>query len=761
MCLRLFVSPRDGIHTHINVPCTIYIYICIHTCCCSFACPLHVAMSARVYQMLLRHSLVLFVLICYPLEMDRAAKLRKLNDFRRSLPHCSANALASIVAFVTEHGVPDAGGDRNSYRQARDAQTDAPTPYGPILQRVSLFDKSDNPLDMVVAHPLAILWKAVDDCDAFSTFMLIRLKEKPPSRDDPWNLIIYSDEVTPGNPLATLNKRKFHAVYWTFLEFGVNALSREESWFCVTTEYSLNMNKYSAGLSQAFAAIIMLFFSADGTDLSTTGVLLHFGNESVRLWAKVGGILQDGGAHKSVWHCRGDGSHRFCLLCKNLVTHQSALVDEDGSNLLCSRVIKYKDLVMASSRDIRKSARYIANRRATLAPQAFTDLQTALGLTDHPHAILLWKSLDIILDPIESYVHDPMHALFVDGVCSITLYLLLEVCIVGGMPNIYSIFSEYLAEWHWPARLHGDHLADIFAGDRKDKHRKAQHIKCQASDMLSILPVAALFAVNVIMHLGLGDGARQACDAWISLVDVVELILMAAHGNVPSSALLTAVEKFLEIFAKAFGYDYMTPKFHWLLHFPDILKRMRALLMCFCLERKHRMPKRYATDLTNVTKGSGASLLKEVTSHHFGQLSQPNAFNFAIGLVNGRSPSKAMKVVLARELGVDCESLSVKVSRSMRYSTIALCGTGDMLLFRTSDASVLAGKARCHYEIEGVPVSLVSVYQCSKKDSKSGYSLWTATGYDKLIEASSILDTVIYRKRPDDRLDMLLPAMLR
>ena len=61
--------------------------------------------------------------------------------------------------------------------------------------------------------------------------------------------------------------------------------------------------------------------------------------------------------------------------------------------------------------------------------------------------------------------------------------------------------------------------------------------------MLSILPVAALFAVNVIMHLGLGDGTRQACDAWIALVDVVELIMMAAHGNVPSSALLTAVEK--------------------------------------------------------------------------------------------------------------------------------------------------------------------------------------------------------------------------
>jgi hypothetical protein len=56
---------------------------------------------------------------------------------------------------------------------------------------------------------------------------------KPATADEPWQLIIYTDEVTPGNPLATNNKRKFHAVYWSFLELGMNALCREEAWFCI------------------------------------------------------------------------------------------------------------------------------------------------------------------------------------------------------------------------------------------------------------------------------------------------------------------------------------------------------------------------------------------------------------------------------------------------------------------------------------------------------------------------------------------------
>ena len=38
-----------------------------------------------------------FVLVCASLHMgERAAKLRRLDEFRRSLPHCSASALTAI-----------------------------------------------------------------------------------------------------------------------------------------------------------------------------------------------------------------------------------------------------------------------------------------------------------------------------------------------------------------------------------------------------------------------------------------------------------------------------------------------------------------------------------------------------------------------------------------------------------------------------------------------------------------------------------------
>ena len=46
---------------------------------------------------------------------------------------------------------------------------------------------------------------------------------------------------------------------------------------------------------------------SDGVNLAGTGALMEGADgTTVRVWAELGGALQDGGAHKSVWHCRGD-----------------------------------------------------------------------------------------------------------------------------------------------------------------------------------------------------------------------------------------------------------------------------------------------------------------------------------------------------------------------------------------------------------------------------------------------------------------------
>ena len=73
---------------------------------------------------------------------DRAAQLRKLNGFRRRLPHCTASALASILADVRENGIPEGGVRRHRFKDARDFQNAAHTPFGAVLQFLVAYDKN-------------------------------------------------------------------------------------------------------------------------------------------------------------------------------------------------------------------------------------------------------------------------------------------------------------------------------------------------------------------------------------------------------------------------------------------------------------------------------------------------------------------------------------------------------------------------------------------------------------------------------------------
>jgi hypothetical protein len=583
------------------------------------------------------------------------------------------------------------------------------------------------------------------------------LDAHPPSPETPWSLILYSDEVTPGNPLATHNKRKFHAIYWSFLEFGANALCREETWFCITTALSTDIVEVSAGLSQVMGAIIKTFFDTGGFDLGQAGIRLPFAPDEIRFFAKLKIVVQDGGAHKSMWHARGDGATKLCLLCKNLFTDKSNICDEDGTHLLRSNVIRTEQLEEASSNELRKVARYIASKVGTMGVDAFTELQQSLGVTHHPHAILLDRSLDEIVQPTEILMHDWMHGLFVDGIANVLVYLLFEAFIQKGLLRVYETFSDYAATWMWPLRLHGDHLAAIFETGRRDKHRAAKHIKCQASDMLSLIGVLAVFTKKVLMHVGT---CNAECAAFLAFVDVVDLLTNTQKFNVRPSALSDAVHKFLQLFTETFGFDWMTPKFHWLLHFAKLLQKLGMLLNCFALERKHRIAKRYATEISNTSKDPSKSILMEVVSHQFAMLDRPGAFMFEIGLVDGRPAPAKLRRTIADALALVATDI-VRVSRTSRFNSFATCKQNDVVLVKDADA-VYAGQVQLHFDANGVPVSMIDMWELhSYTDVDVGYAIWKKKGTIEFIDTALILDVMTYQLLEGGMVGTILPFEFR
>ena len=326
--------------------------------------------------------------------MESASKARKLNAFRRRLPHCSASALGAILNFVKHTGLPDGDVGRNAFRKARDDQCSESIHGCSLIEHIIVKKANGQELSIPICNPFAFLLLAVRDCEQFSLFLLAKLQEHPSTPEAPWNLLLYSDEVTPGNQMAPMNNRKFQAVYWSFMELGFNALSNEEGWFTILVEYSKVVNQASAGLSQVFGKLVHVFFDEAGHNFQTSGVLLEFPSCSIRLWARVGGVVQDGGAHKAIWHSRGDGASMCCMRCLNLCTVASQVCDEDGTGLLVCNVIKASELVPSTSATVRNRARHLEAQSTTVFGQDFVDLQQAIGMTHHPMSILLDRSLD-------------------------------------------------------------------------------------------------------------------------------------------------------------------------------------------------------------------------------------------------------------------------------------------------------------------------------------------------------------------------------
>ena len=364
-------------------------------------------------------------------------------------------------------------------------------------------------------------------------------------------------------------------------------------------------------MSQIFGAIIKLFFGALVHDISLSGVLLRSpSGYPRRIFAKLGMFVQDGAAHKSVWHCKGDAGTKPCMLCLNLYTEKSELVGDDEEHLLTCTLVHEAELHFASDADVRGSVHRLAARRLTDNAWTFELRQQAAGFRYEQHSMLLDQSLDELVHPVSQFVHDWMHAIMVHGVMNTTVYLFLEAFIADGTKDVHKMLHGYLALWSWPSRISGSmSLKDIVSPKRASSSRKAKLFKCTASDGLSLLPVIAHFAQAVLMPSG---KCSMACRAVVALAEVVDLLQTVPLDIVKPEQLKVVIKLCLELCIAAGWRSSFHPKFHWMVH------QHGCLPTCWVHERKHRMVKRYASDAYN-TQIFEHSVIGEVVSHHVAQ----------------------------------------------------------------------------------------------------------------------------------------------
>ena len=154
---------------------------------------------------------------------EPALKVPRLAQLKAELPNISCSALSSALTRIKPEDLVMPGKSRRAIKRAQQRIVDMATPVGSIIESFDL-----DSARIAVQHPAAMLYTLGTHSTPFATVLRDAARRSPPTLLHPWRVVVYMDEVSPGNTLAYRHARKSWAVYWSILELGANVLWSEE-----------------------------------------------------------------------------------------------------------------------------------------------------------------------------------------------------------------------------------------------------------------------------------------------------------------------------------------------------------------------------------------------------------------------------------------------------------------------------------------------------------------------------------------------------
>ena len=137
-----------------------------------------------------------------------------------------------------------------------------------------------------------------------------------------WTLMLYTDEVSPGNQLKVHNRRKLQCVYFSVKELGGFNWTQEHARRLLTCARTDVANQLKGGMSQLFKACVKLFFRDVGN--FERGINLRVGNTSRILCFSLGNIVADEAALKQAFDCKGASGKMLRMSCQTTTSRRYA-----------------------------------------------------------------------------------------------------------------------------------------------------------------------------------------------------------------------------------------------------------------------------------------------------------------------------------------------------------------------------------------------------------------------------------------------------
>ena len=444
-----------------------------------------------------------------------------------------------------------------------------------------------------VPHPAAMLTLLCQLQPRFASALRDAHARSPSSSGKPWSFLFYADEATPGNMLVQDQTRRCWNFYFQWREFPSEILTREHAWLLAGCLRAKVAKEVAGGVGTAWGKLLESFF-APGADFSR-GVLLRLGpDERIVLTCQLGYFLGDEAALKALWRVKGASGWRPCMKCGNVVAARSGLADD---TLVSAADTSLARVTLNTDTSFLQLADSVASKWETETTKGEKQQwEIACGFTYHPESLLWRPALRRHLRPISQTLFDWVHIFLVGGIANVALWQWFTAAFQVGLR--FRDIAEFFESWNWPARIQGS-PAKLWTDARERSCREAGVFKCGASDFISIYPVFR--EMISVLHFADMPNMRDHTSALLAVFRCLD-IMVAAPGRRDAGNLQVAVEECLAASAKANPTVFPIPKYHYALHLPGQLAATGAMDGTLVHERKHKLFKRLATSVTNVTR---------------------------------------------------------------------------------------------------------------------------------------------------------------
>ncbi len=520
----------------------------------------------------------------------------KLIDFGRK-SHVSARGLAGILRQVRDEGIPECI-SRSTIMRERQRAVYKNTCYGPIIVHVDAVTADGGTVKIPIQNPAAALADAVQE----EEFANILRCAWPANGSDKFNIALYSDEVTPNDPLKTTAKR-MQAFYWTFLEVGPDALVNEDVWFTLTAVRTDDVDTLESGFSQLAMLCVRSFFGLINGCFDVGVALELHGDSGKRIaLAKLDMFLGDERALKATCACKGSAGLRLCVLDRNIVHFDSDYLPDPTNYNVPSTCLDRSLIIPNTDANVRATLARLATASADVSYGAKTrlkKLQTHLGFNHVRYNVFTEPRLNIGL--VSTVVYDWMHVYFTTGIFDGEVAQFLNIMNKHGDATVsMNALHEYLQKWTWPKA-----------------YAPAKNVLCKgrldgtASMYLSLSPVLAHW-VRAINRSGRMSRWQLQIDSLLALSDVVDELMLSMRGASSPDAIDNKIMAHLASQQRAYGTELWKWKNHAATHLGDMFRKHGVLVPCFLHEKKHQVLLRHALPRLTLTQFS-TGVLEEVT----------------------------------------------------------------------------------------------------------------------------------------------------